>query len=670
MKKPLLVSALLTSVAVLAFSGAIPLTAQKLSSALQRGEWIDYGGDQNGLKYSPLSQITPANVDKLQVAWKWKVADADLQRSDPNLRGSRYEDTPLMVGGLVYTVTPLGMVAALDPATGQQTWLFDPRSYKEPKPHSNGWATRGLAYYADGKIERILHSTTDGYLYSIDAKTGQADSAFGNGGRVDEMEGVPNAIRSVNFIARRPVVAGNVLVLGNFLQDPQAGKEDKSPPGWVRAYDAHNGTLLWTFHIVPQKGEFGYDTWLNDSAAKQSNANSWGGMTYEPETDRVYFVTSSAGNDYIGITRPGDNLFADSIVAVEAKTGKRVWHFQAIHHDLWDYDFVTQPALIEVMHDGKKVKAIVGINKAAIVYLLDRNTGKPLFPAPETPIQFGEQKNGETPSKTQPMPPKTFQLDHSGSSYEQLADMTPEIKARALENAKYFDLAPVYTPGTDRGVLQSPGSLGGANWGGEAFDPDTGMLYVPTRTTFLINRMRGIAPASAPAADQHGAPPPPPPGSLTNIDGLPILKPPYARVTALDLHKGTQAWITPIGNGPRNHPLLAGKNVPPMGDAILGASPLVTKTMLFVSVTYTFVNGLPQPTAWEKWADPDFKKNVLYAMDKKTGKILKVFQADNLGAAGPMTYLYKGKQYIAIATGNGPDCELVAYTLPSLAPLQ
>ena len=649
--------------------------AQKLASALQAGEWIDYSGDYSGIRYSPLSQITPANVSTLRVAWRWKVADRDIQRSSPILRGSRYQDTPLMVKGLLYTITPLGMVAALDPGTGEQKWLFDGQAYKEPKPHSIGWTHRGLSWWSDGKgTDRVFVATTDAYIYSLDARTGVPDPVFGTNGRVDATEGVRNAKRSVNFTARRPVVAGDVIVAGNALLDPPAGKEANFPPGIVRGYDARTGKTLWTFNIIPQKGEFGYDTWLNNSADTQAAANAWGGITYDPETDHVYFVTSNPGNDYNGVARPGDNLFSDSIVCVEARTGKRVWHYQVIHHDIWDYDLTMPPSLVDITVKGRRVKAVLGINKTAMVYLLDRRTGVPVFPTPETVIPSQPQANGDQVSRTQPMPPPGLRMDHQGSSYEQLVDLTPELKKKALDNVQFVDLGPVYTAATARGLLSSPTSLGGANWGGGAFDPETGIYYTPTRTTLQILRQRPPAPGTpvttpvpAPAEPGHGAAPTPPANlaSLLYVDDLPLFKPPYARVTALNLNKGDKAWVAPIGNGPRHHPALRNlPRLPPLGDAILGASPLVTKTMLFVGVTYTFVTGLPQPVPWEKWSDSDFKKNVLYAFDKKTGKQLAVFQADNLGAAGPMTYLYRGKQYLALATGNGPDCELVVYTLP------
>lgn len=671
--KRLVPAALLALVGLASLAPLVPLRAQKLASGLAAGEWVDYGGDYSANRYSPLGQITPANVGKLQVAWRWKVADREIQASASNLRGSRYQDTPLMVKGHIYTITPLGMVAALDAGTGEQQWLFDPKSYKEPKPHSIGWTHRGLTWWSDGKgTDRVFAATTDGYIYGLDAKTGVPDPAFGTGGRVDATEGVRNAKRSVNFTARKPVVAGDVIVAGNALLDPPAGKESGFPPGVVRAWDARTGKTLWTFNIIPLKGEFGYDTWGNNSADFMAAANAWAGVTYDPEVDHVYFVTSNPGNDYNGVLRPGDNLFSDSIVCVEAKTGRRVWHYQVIHHDIWDYDLTMPPSLVDITVKGRKVKAVIGINKTAMVYLLDRRTGVPVFPTPETPIASQKQANGEQVSPSQPMPPAGLRMDHQGSSFEQLLDLTPELKKKAIDNVQFLDLGPVYTAATARGLLASPTSLGGANWGGSAFDPETGILYTPTRTTTQILRQRPAVPgtpaaAAPPPEPQHGAGPTPPANlsSLLYVDDLPLFRPPYARVTALDLGKAEKRWVTPIGNGPRNHPALKHlPNLPPLGDAILGGSPLVTKTLLFVGVTYTFVTGLPQPVPWEKWSDPDFKRNVLYAYDKKTGRQLAVFKADNLGAAGPMTYLHKGKQYIALATGNGPDSELVAYALP------
>jgi quinoprotein glucose dehydrogenase len=631
------------------------------SKGVRDGEWHDYAGDTYGLKYSPLSQIHKDNVKNLRVAWKWTSADVDLQKTDPLLVASRYEDTPLIVNGMLYTATPLGVVAALDPATGQPKWTYDPESYKAGKPHSVGYVVRGLSYWSDGKAERILHSMNDGYLVSIDAKTGKPDPAFGTNGKVDLMEGVTNGVRARNFTGRRPVIAGDIAVVGSAIQDAVAGKEDLSPKGFIKAYDVRTGRLLWTFNLIPKQGEVGYETWLEGSAERTGNANAWGGMAYDPDLDYVYAATSAPGNDYYGALRPGANLFADSLICFEAKTGKRVWHFQAVHHDLWDYDLVTHPSLADITVSGRRIKAVVGLSKNSFVYVLDRKTGAPVWPIVETPVPQANTPNREWTSPTQPIPSKPPAPETQGSLPGNIIDFTPELKARALEQLKDLELGPLYTPPTMKGTLRVPGSLGGANWGGAAFDPETGVLYVPTRLTFDVQRPR--FPTGAPGAGTPpAAAPGRPAGDPTLIEGLPVIKPPYARVTAIDLNKGERLWMTPIGNGPRQHPLLKDLALPPLGDAVLGAAPLVTKTLLFVGVTYTFVNGQVQPTSWEKWNDPGWQKKVIYAFDKKTGAILHVVETDNLSAAAPMTYLHKGTQYLVVATGQGTSSELVAYT--------
>ena len=643
-------------------------------SSLEHGEWRDYAGDTYGLKYSPLGQINASNVQDLQVAWRWASADRDVQATSPQLRASRYQDTPLMANGLLYTVTPLGMVAALDPATGRQRWLYDPRSYDAPRPHSVGWTVRGLAYWTDGARERILHSTTDAYLISIDARTGRPDPAFGWAGKVDLIEGVPrNPIRSVNYAGRRALVAGDVIVVGSHIKTATPGKEEEIPPGDVKAFDVHTGELLWTFHIVPREGEFGYDTWLDGSADRVGNANNWGGMAYDPVLDYVYVPTSAPGNDFWGGSRPGNNLFSDSLLCLEAKTGKRVWHFQAIHHDLWDYDFVTHPALVNISVNGRRVEAVVGISKSSFIYVLDRRTGEPGWPIAEEPVPQ-TTVNSEWSSPTQPIPTKPVPPETQGAVPDNLIDFTPELKQLALEKLQLFDSGPVYTPPTLRGTITVPASIGGANWGGAAFDPEAGLLYLPTRLSLRIQRPRppdgamvsaggGASEAQAPAAQNIAA-------SLRNtnaslyIDGLPIIKPPYARVTAIDLNTGDHAWMTPIGNGPRHHPRLEALNLPPLGDAVLGGAPLVTKTLLFVGVTYTYITGLPQPPPWQQWNDPDFERKLLYVFDKRTGAILHVFETDHRSMAAPMTYMHDGKQYLVVAAGNGEECELLAFALP------
>ena len=647
-------------------SSLTAVTAQSGTEArgLEDGEWRAYAGDTYGMKYSPLSQINKDNVRDLQVAWRWASADRDVQRSDPRLRASRYEDTPLFANGVLYTVTPLGFVAALDPGTGEARWVYNPESYASGRHTNTGFMVRGMSYWTDGTNERLFVPTNDAYLLSIDARTGQPDPAFGTGGKVDVAAGIPGVNRPVNFAARRGVVAGDIVVVGSSIQDSPT---KTSPRGDVKAFDVRTGELLWVFHTVPREFELGYDTWLDGSAEYSGSANAWAGMAYDPELDYVFIPTSTSTSDYYGGFRPGNNVFAESLVALEAKTGKRVWHFQAVHHGLWDYDFPSHPTLGEITVDGQRIKAVMQISKQNYTYAFNRETGEPIWPIVETPVPQNTAANGEWTSPTQPIPSKPPPYDQQGSHLDDLVDFTPELRQQARAQLEQLGYSPLYTPPSDRGTLVVPGSLGGANWGGAAFDPETGVLYVPSRTTFSVRRAR------YPNEDRSGLAPPTPrpgpsPNSLLYIDGLPIFKPPYARVTAIDMNDGDHLWMSPLGAGPIRHPLLADYGafppLPPLGDPVLGAAPLVTKTLLFVGVTHLFVYGLPQPPPWAEFATPDATEKLIYVFDKETGSPLHVIKLDGLSAAAPMTYRHNGRQYLVVAVGGGEDCELVALALP------
>ena len=612
------------------------------------------------MKYSPLDQIHPGNVSGLRVAWRWH---RDLQLSDSAMRGSRYQDTPLMANGVLYTVTPLGFVAALDPATGVPRWGYDTGVARAGRPHGLGHVARGLMYWSDGTRERLYHAGNDAFLYSIDAKTGTLDPAFGDGGRADIVAGLRSSERVTNISGRRGVVAGDIVIVGTTIKTPAMGADEEAPPGDVRAYDARSGRHLWTFNLVPHKGEFGYGTWLEGSAERTGNANAWPGMAYDPELDYVYVPTSNPGNDYFGALRRGDNLFGESLVCLEAKTGKRVWHFQAHHHGLWDYDFPMHPALGEVTVDGRRVKAVMIANKTNFIFAFDRKTGRPLWPIEERPVPQATTGNGEWTSPTQPFPTKPPAIGLQGSVPENLIDFTPQLKDRALENMKQFEHGRLFTPPSDRGTLVVPSEYGGPNLGGGAFDPESGIYYVATRFTASIHRA-GYPSTSAAVAGQRAGPVR---GrslnSFLTLDGLPIFKPPYASVAAVDMNRGEILWQTPIGNGPRHHPLLAGLTLPPLGDAIQGAGPLVTKTLLFVAVTNLFGSGRPTPPVTAKFADPGWERKLLYVFDKKSGSIVHVVEMDGLAMSTPMTYLYRGKQYIVVAMGAGENSELVAFSL-------
>ena len=620
-----------------------------LSAQRGEGEWRNYFGETAGTKYSPLTQIDKDNVKNLRIAWRWRTADRELQLSNPLWRAGRNEETPLMINGVLYTVTGLGLVAALEPATGETRWIYDPVSYKAGIPNNGGFLQRGLGYWSDGTAERLFVGTADAYLVSIDARTGKPDAAFGTAGRVDLTVGVPDAIRALNFTARRPLIAGNVVVVGNSITDHVFDR--RAPPGIVHAFDVRSGKRLWSFNPIPRAGEFGADTWLEHSSEYSGSANVWSSGVYDPELDYVYLPTSTPTNNYYGGHRHGDNLFAESLVCLEAKTGKRVWHFQAVHHGIWDYDFPTHPVLGEVTVNGRRIKTVIQISKQAFTYVFDRRTGEPVWPIEERPVPASTVP-GERTSPTQPFPTKPAPFDLQGSTEENLIDFTPELRSRARKQLQTFEHGPLFTPLTlARGNLLVPGIAGGANWGGAGFDPETGVLYVPSRTAPTVVTLTQIDPKQGDMRYQRA-----PLGTgagLELIEGLSIFKPPYSRLTAIDLNSGDHRWTAPVGDGPRDHPLLKGLNVPPLGERLQMISVLVTRTLVFVSVI---------PTAQP--AETESRRKLLYVFDKTSGAPLHTIELDAFSAAAPMTYLHGGKQYIVVAAGMGPNSELIALSLP------
>ena len=641
--------------------GASTFQAQR---GRQAGEWTAYAGSPYAQKYSPLDQITPDNVKDLQVQWKWSSVEVDLQKSSPALRVSRNENTPLMANGVLYTLTGLGFLVALDPGTGQARWVYDTGGHKLGKPNNGGFVSRNFGYWTDGRIERVLVGTHDGYLVSVDAKTGQPDPAFGTGGRVDATVGIRDVQRSANLSARGPTIAGDIAIMGSSISDG-ARNTRQMPPGYVKAFDVRTGKELWTFHTIPRAGEFGYDTWFDGAAEYNGNTNMWAPAAYDPELDYVYLPTSTPTSDYYGADRKGNNLFAESLVCVEAKTGKRVWHFQAVHHGLWDYDLPTHPVLGDITVNGRRIKAVVQVSKQGFAYVFDRKTGQPVWPIEERPVP---QSNvpGEWTSPTQPFPTKPPPFDLQGSVEENVLDFTPELRQRALAVLRNFDTGPLYTPPSTKGTLALPGTLGGANWGGAAFDPDTGIMYVPSRTTAQV--LRGV-PRNPDGSTPQGVTPSAPvqnaPNSAT-LDGLPLFKPPYARVTAIDLNKGDRLWTAAVGNGPRDHPLLKGLNLPPLGDAVDGIGILATKHVLFVTTwKRQRQDGRPLVPSWAPYGDADAGRKVVFAFDKRTGALLRAFDMDGFSAAPPMSYMHNGRQFITMSVGGNEEAAIVAYALPS-----
>ena len=617
------------------------------------GEWRHYAGGVNGHKYSPLNQISTANVQQLRVAWRYPSPDLEFQ-DDPILRRSRNEDTPLMVNGRLYSITGLGIISALDPANGETRWVYDPESYRLGRPNNGGFLQRGMGYWTDGTEERLLIGTADAYLLSLDARTGQPDPEFGDNGKVDLTIGIRDVVRSTNFSARRPLVAGDIVVVGNSIGD--SSRTRRMPPGDVQAYDVRTGRKLWTFHTIPREYESGYETWLNGSAEYTGNANVWAGIAYDPELDYLYMATSTPTNNFYGGERPGNNLYAESIVCVEAKTGARVWHFQAIHHGIWDYDFAAMPVLGDITVDGRTIKAIMQVSKQAFTYVFDRVTGEPVWPIEERPVPPSTVP-GEQTAPTQPFPTRPPAFDLQGTTEDNLIDFTPDLRRRAFEKLQQFDYGPLFTPPTERGTLMAPGLIGAASWGGAGFDAETGILYVPSRPSPSIAR------PTRPGERRRGTPLRV--GADTTVEGIPLFKPPWARLTAVDMNRGEMLWISPLGNGPRNHPLLRDLDLPPLGDHIDGQSILVTKQLAFAAVwRRDRRDGSRLTPSWDPWGDPDAGRKLIYAFDKQDGELLHVIELDGFAASAPMTYFHEGKQYIAVAVGGNEDNALVALSLP------
>jgi quinoprotein glucose dehydrogenase len=622
------------------------------------GEWSHYGGNAASQKYSPLDQINKDNVGKLTIAWRWASPDNAVVAANPMSRPGMYHDTPLMVKGVLYTVTSLGQIAAINPRTGQTIWQFDPANWKTGRPGNLGFVHRGIAYWTDGAKERLLLGTNDAYLIAVDAKTGALDTAFGQNGRVDLMAGLANAVRATNYsVTAAPIICRDVVVVGASIHDGPTHKE--WPRGDISGFDVRTGKRLWTMHSIPQKGEFGNETWKDDSASYSGSTNVWTNMSADEDLGLVYLPFGTPTDDWFGGHRPGDNLFAESLVALDARTGKRAWHFQAVHHGVWDYDFPAAPILLDIKVNGNDIKAVAQVSKQGFTYVFDRRTGAPVWPIEERAVPQSAVP-GERTSPTQPFPTRPPAFERQGVTEDDLIDFTPELRRLALEAIKPFDYGPIFTPPSEKGTIQNPGWAGGANWAGAAFDPESGTLYVPSMTSPIVVQLIKPDPAKSNLLYVRGGVMMPP-----SLDGLPIIKPPYGRVTAIDLQKGDIKWTSPVGDGPRDHPLLKDLKLPPLG-APLRNAPMVTKTLLFIAMGQGNLGGGQTLPVGGRPLSPPYQEPIkLRAYDKATGAPVWEFIPPSRPLASPMTYLFQGKQYLVVAAGIGPSAELIAFTLGS-----
>ena len=617
------------------------------TDGVRKGEWRFYGGDQGSTKYSPLDQINKDNAQKLKVAWSWDSPDLKTLERNSKLYTLGHEATPLMIGGVLYVSTSLSQVAAIDAATGKTIWVYDPKSYLTGQPTNLGFLHRGVAYWTDGKSERIFIGTCDAYLIAIDARTGQPVASFGEGGKINLAKAIPYAVNARNYaVSSPPMVCRDMVMVGSSINDGPMKKE--APRGDVQAFDARTGKPAWIFHTVPQAGEFGNESWENDSWKYTGNTNPWTLMSADETLGYVYVPLGTPTNDWYGGHRLGNNLFAESLLCLEAKTGKRVWHYQTVHHGVWDYDLPAAPVLCEIKVNGKRIKAVAQITKTGFCFVFDRVTGTPVWPIEERAVPQSTIA-GERLSPTQPFPTKPAPYDLQGSTEDNLIDFTPELRREALAILNRFDHGPIFTPPTEKGTINLPGWGGGANWWGAAFDPETGMFYIPSSTGPIAVRLSKPDPTRsnfqyARTYEGTGL-------SVAGPRGLPLFKPPYGRITAIDLNKGEHVWQVPHGDGPRqkvNEIIGNGKDVGPLGAG--GGGPLLTRALLFVGQGSGGRGGGSGGAA-----------NFLRAFDKATGKVIAEIGLAATPHGTPMTYMTGGKQYIVVATFDG---RLVALTLP------
>ena len=617
---------------------------------LSRVEWRHYSGDNGATKYSPLEQINQSNVAALKVAWRRPQVDASLLQGATVRLLNNFRSTPIMVDGVLYASNGVGLAEAFDPETGKTLWVQKPG-----EEGMRGSANRGVAYWGEGADARII-TFRNRFLYALNPKTGEPIATFGNNGVVDL--GADVGPRSTGYRWNSvPLIARDVIVMGSAMVDQDSATKIEGDPGDVRAYDVRTGKLRWTFHVVPKADDAAaIKTWVGDSWQYTGAGNVWSLMSADDELGYVYLPTTSVTNDMYGGARLGDNLYSTSVVCVEAATGKRVWHYQTVHHDLFDYDNPAAPIVADITVDGKKIKAVVQITKQSWAYVLDRVTGKPVWPIPEKPVPASTVP-GEKTSPTQPFPSKPPAFDRQGITENDLIDFTPELRAEALAIFRKYRTGPVFTPpsvegaGANdlKGTIELPGSIGGADWTGAAFDPETGMLYVPSMTNpFVANLIPGDPKETNlryRASTRE---------LIQGPRGLPLVKPPYGRITALDLNRGDVKWTIANGDGPRFHPELKALNLPPLGQSVR-AAPLVTRTLLFVTEGDQINVRTPPNGGGKK----------IRAFDKATGQVLWETQLEAGSTGTLMTYLHKGKQYVVVAIGGFQHpAEFVAFSLP------
>ncbi len=653
----------LTGALLRALPFGLALTASAAATAQDTVEWRHLGGNADHTRYSPATNITAENFGELKEAWVWDGASFDA---------SSGRATPSYINGKLYTVAgPRRHVVAIDPETGETIW-----SYREPNTFRYEYSMRadygkGVAYAEiDGKGV-IYISTPAFFLVALDADTGALLEGFGEqvpvegfpehgivdmladlGHEYDPYYGIPKETGYITT-SSPPIVVNDVIVVGNSAEQGYNQSRIENVPGDILAYDAKTGDFLWKFNVIPQPGEFGHETWENDAWQYTGDISSWAPMSADPELGLVYIPTNGATIDFYGGFRPGDNLFGTSLIALDVKTGERKWHFQMVHHDIWNYDTPTAPVLLDVTQNGQRVPAVAQVTKQAFTYVFNRETGEPLWPIEERPVPQSHIP-GEQLSATQPFPTKPAPYDLQGLTEDDLIDFTPELRQQAIEILSEWEIGPLFTPPLHRdndlgkrGALWCPGDVGGVNISGPAAgDPETGILYV---TSLSGCTTRQIVPGEeadlrymtdngttttgttvAQYAVGTGA------GGPRGPQGLPLFKPPYSRITAIDLNTGEHLWMIPVGETPdriKNNPALAGIDV---GNTGTGAHAPMTVTKNLLIYASQSSDGTP----------------ALFAVNKATGEQVGKVAVSANSRYGMMTYVHEGEQYIVLQTGS------------------
>ncbi|HEX9705665.1 MAG TPA: PQQ-binding-like beta-propeller repeat protein [Gemmatimonadales bacterium] len=671
----------MTRSALVILLALFPVTPGSGQQGAVDGEWRFWGGDAGSTRYSSLDQIKGDNAATLRVAWRWRAANFGPEPE------TYYRATPLYANGVLYTVAgERRAVAAIDPATGETRWIWRMdeglRWEKAPRRFSG----RGLAYWRDGSTERLIVVTPGYFMVALDARTGRPAAGFGEQGVVDLMKGLgyelvpwtgrpgPMATNGDNGPERAagadgpgtvygidpaegsigasspPIVVNDVIVVGSSALQGYYPKRLKNIPATIRGFDVRTGRQLWVFHLVPRPGEVGHDTWLEDSWKVAGKNDAWAPFSADPARGIVYVPAGHPHNDWYGGHRPGANLFSESVVALDVQTGRRVWHFQMIHHDIWDYDTPTAPNVLDVTVNGRRRQIVVQTTKQGFAYVFDRVTGRPIWPIEERAVPKSDTP-GEWTAPTQPFPTRPAPYERQGVGPDDLIDFTPDLRRQAIEIARECRMGPLYTPvsvvdaaDSTKCTFQAPGANGGVNiMGGSAVDPESGVLYVASQ-----GGVSRIALESNPSRSEMRYVSLGPGGGGRSLQGLPLFKPPYGRITAIDLNSGEHVWMIPNGDTPDNiksHAALQGVTVPRTGKNA-HANVLVTKALLFYGEGR---GGGP----------------VFHAVDKRTGLEIAHIALPAPTNASPITFLHAGRQYIVVAVASADvPAELVALALP------